>query len=150
MSVRLIPCPGCSRHVRAGELECPFCTSALGDAHRVAARPRLPAARLGRAATFAFGAAVATSIQVTGCGDSTERPDDAGPRVDSSIATDAGGEDTDAGGEDTDAGTVDTDAGLEDDGGAVAPLYGGPTPVDAGQDAGGGVFPAYGAPPTPA
>ena len=33
---------------------------------------------------------------------------------------------------------------------AVAPLYGGPTPVDAGQDAGGGVFPAYGAPPTPA
>ena len=164
MPVHLLPCPGCSRHVRAGERECPFCLASLAELSRAPA-PRAPTARLGRAATFAFGAAVATSVQVAGCSDGESGAVDSGVAVDAASAIDAGGELDDAGsisdaGETADAASSDdagpseVDAGpMEDDAGGVAPLYGAVPAPDASvrpQDAGGGPAPLYGAPPTPA
>ncbi|HJL17967.1 MAG TPA: hypothetical protein RMH99_20040, partial [Sandaracinaceae bacterium LLY-WYZ-13_1] len=95
----LVPCDGCGRHVLASEPRCPFCAAAF-DAHRPV--PGSPGARIGRAATFAFGAALAAAT-ASGCGDSHGRGDAA-------VENDAGG------GEDPDAG--------------VAPPYGTP-PEDA-------------------
>jgi hypothetical protein len=156
MPVHLLPCPGCTRHVRASETECPFCLTALefGDT----AAPRAPATRLGRAATFAFGAAVATTMQVAGCSGGTSPGDvDSGSGTDSGggAEVDAGSDPGDSGGgSETDSGTATPDSGMEQDsGGGVTPLYGGPPLRDAGRDqddsGGGGPVPLYGAPPSP-
>jgi hypothetical protein len=96
----------------------------------------MPTQRLGRAATFAFGAAIAAAAP--GCGQSTTPPGtdayvapaDAG--TDASIVAAYGGPMIDAG----------TDTGL-------AAAYGGP-PIDAGpapEDSGTAAL--YGAPPIP-
>lgn len=62
--MQLEPCPHCQRHVKISETACPFCGGSLAD---LTAPPRFaPAARLGRAAVFAFGVAAAQ-----GCGDNT-------------------------------------------------------------------------------
>ena len=129
----LTPCPSCSRHVRMDETTCPFCASALDLAGTAPAL--MPVKRLGRAATFAFGALVAASAP--GCGTASAPGSDAG--------TDAnyGSIDAAYGGPPVDMGT---DAGL------VA-AYGGP-PVDAGLDVDAnfpdsGTASLYGAPPPP-
>jgi hypothetical protein len=68
MSKALVPCPSCARHVRATELSCPFCATALeADASRVSV---VPSTRLGRAALFAFGTTLAT-ISTAACGTAT-------------------------------------------------------------------------------
>jgi hypothetical protein len=106
MTQRLVPCAGCGRHVKADDAACPFCGGAPIEPH---ARS-LPSARLGRAATFAFGAALAAAT--TGCSGS-HRPSD------------------DGGTEQEDAGPVRPDAaiappyGAPPDDGGIAPLYGG-------------------------
>jgi hypothetical protein len=64
---QLTPCPECQRHVRKTEARCPFCDTALSLAHLPA--PALPRKRLGRAATFAFGATVAGATAIAGCED---------------------------------------------------------------------------------
>lgn len=131
MIVRLVPCAECSRHMRATEPACPFCGApppAPGDLPPVVAPPR---ARLGRAALFAFGAAAAGVVAVSGCGDDSfdapygAPPADMGmpPPLDSSFA-DTGEAGVDAG---DDAGDAAADAG--DDAGDAA--------VDAGDAAGG-------------
>ena len=137
----LIACTECARHVHASDPICPFCGEALPASLR-SRPPRLPTERLGRAATLAFGAALAASTAV-GCGSGTE--------------TDAGAADS---GTTADAGLSDagTDAGY--DGGSVVAPYG--TPADAGTDAGsapdaggepdagrdaGAIVPPYGTPP---
>jgi hypothetical protein len=51
----LVPCPGCSRHVRARDARCPFCDAALPEQTRDLVHP-MPTQRLGRAAFMAFGA----------------------------------------------------------------------------------------------
>ena len=61
----LIPCPGCSRHVRRSETSCPFCSASVRDAALGAPVRQLPAARLGRLALFTFAAA---SIGTAACG----------------------------------------------------------------------------------
>lgn len=63
---QLIPCPGCNRHVRQAETRCPFCDVALS----LAALPAhsLPRTRLGRAATFAFGATLVGATALVACG----------------------------------------------------------------------------------
>ncbi|MBX3274389.1 MAG: hypothetical protein KF729_29260 [Sandaracinaceae bacterium] len=104
------PCTGCGRHVRADDEACPFCGAAFAGAPP---RPS-PTARLGRAALFAFGAAVA-SAGLGACGESHGPTDDAGP-----TPTDAG---VDAG---FDAGAIAPPYGIPpDDGGGGVPLYGG-------------------------
>src|SRR4051812_27908416 len=62
----LVPCPECSRHVRVSETTCPFCGRAL-DLSALPA-PALPRTRLGRAATFAFGASIVGATALVSCG----------------------------------------------------------------------------------
>lgn len=137
----LAPCPSCARHVRRAETACPFCGTALSLAPSAS---RLPTERLGRAAIFAFGAAMATSVAA--CSTSTTQGTDA------ATAPDAGGVDAspeDAASPDGGA-TTSPDAASPDAG--VFPPYGTP-PFDSGaddaglgdQDAGPGLL--YGAPP---
>ena len=68
----LHPCHSCGRHVRRSETRCPFC-AVLVSFEGVPERG-VPSVRLGRAATFAFGAAVATSA-LAGCGPTSSSPD---------------------------------------------------------------------------
>ena len=104
----LIACPGCARHARAEDPLCPFCGEALPASLR-ARVPRAPTERLGRAATFVFGATLAASA-ATGC--------------DGGSQSDAGASGSDAG---YDAGNVAPPYGLPppDDDGGGAPLCGG-------------------------
>lgn len=132
----LVPCPGCHRHVASREATCPFCEGVLESAGSI----RLVPPRLGRAATFAFGATLAG---VAGCSEAHVAPD-AGTGTDAPAGPDAPGgtdvgEATDAG-VPTDSGSA-IDAGL--DAGGVAPPYGIP-PDDAGEP-----MPLYGGPPEP-
>lgn len=139
----LLPCPSCARHVRQTESGCPFCGAALA-LDEVPARP-MPTQRLGRAATFAFGAAIATSVAACGGGSNPGNDSGIAPAygapADTGVQADTG---NDAGmlamygGPPQDAGT---------DVGSPGPLYGAP-PQDAGSDA-GGPAPAYGAVPAP-
>jgi hypothetical protein len=106
--------------VRDVDARCPFCGAEIAASVRP---PRLPARRLGRAATFAFGAVLAASA----CSDTN------GPGADASNDQDAG-----TGGDAAvieDAGATRDDAGVDSG------------PPDAGTDSGGGVAPPYGAPP---
>lgn len=64
---QLVPCPECSRHVRKSESACPFCGKALSLAHLPP--PLVPRRRLGRAATFAFGAGVVGATALIACSD---------------------------------------------------------------------------------
>lgn len=111
----LLPCPACSRHVRKSESGCPFCGASLALASEPE-RPQ-PAQRLGRAATFAFAAAIGTSVAACSGGTTP---------ADSGIAPAYG---------------APADTGVD---AAILAMYGGP-PQDAGTD-GGGPAPAYGAP----
>ena len=128
---QLVPCSGCDRHVRADEPACPFCGEAPSAAARRPSARRVPE-RAGRAAMFAFGAALAAAS--SGCGQSH------GPTEDAGATEDAGPAIVDAG---VDSGV---DAGV--DAGSVIAAYGTPA-IDAGpiepEDA--GFFPPYGTPP---
>jgi hypothetical protein len=139
----LHPCPSCGRHVRRSESSCPFCSVAL--AFDGVPERGVPAARLGRAATFAFGAA-ATASALVGCGAAPAYggpPHDANV-VDASVPVDAfvGGFDAAYGGPPIDA-AGDVDAGVD---GGLAGAYGGP-PVDASNADAGAPMNLYGAPP---
>ncbi|HEY4105703.1 MAG TPA: hypothetical protein VGM44_17510, partial [Polyangiaceae bacterium] len=72
----LVPCPECSRHVRAAETECPFCAQPLDLAGTP--EPALPKTRLGRAATFAFGATLASATALAACSGSDSDDSSAG------------------------------------------------------------------------
>ncbi|MFK7989794.1 MAG: hypothetical protein AB8I08_27495 [Sandaracinaceae bacterium] len=110
--MNMVPCPGCTRHVRSADTHCPFCGDALPLALRQQRRAVAP--RMGRAAMFAFGAAMAVST-ASGCDDTST------PEVDSGSEVDAGGGVAPAyGAPAEDAGTPDPDGG-----GGPAPLYGG-------------------------
>jgi len=89
---QLIPCPGCNRHVRQAESSCPFCDTALSLAHIAPAA--LPRTRLGRAATFAFGATLVGATTLLGCGgDSEEGKKGGGGAAGSSSGGSSGGGD---------------------------------------------------------
>jgi hypothetical protein len=84
MSGRLVPCPSCSRHVRAGEGACPFCLAALPE--DLGAGPALvqPPGGLSRFELFRYGtrgakalagAVVGTSMLATAsCGNNQAVP----------------------------------------------------------------------------
>lgn len=111
MNERFVPCDGCARHVRASDPVCPFCGQPVRDD---VPRP-LPSVRLGRAATFAFGAAI--GLATTACTASHER----GNGADASTPRDAGVQ--------MDSGSVAPAYGTPadpDGGGGTVPLYGGP------------------------
>jgi hypothetical protein len=64
MDAPLVPCPSCSRHVRAADAACPFCAAVLPPDLAATAVPGTTA-RLGRAATFVFGASLALGCSGT-------------------------------------------------------------------------------------
>lgn len=145
----LHPCPSCGRHVRRSESSCPFCASALS--FEGVPERGVPAARLGRAATFAFGAAVATTASaLTGCSAMAlygAPPADTG--VDAASADAAVPDDSHVGGFDAAYGGPPIDAAGVDGGtvdGGLAGAYGGP-PIDASNSDSGGPMNLYGAPP---
>lgn len=63
----LHPCPECRRHIRKTETTCPFCGESVSLAHLPS--HSVPRNRLGRAATFAFGASVVGATALVACGD---------------------------------------------------------------------------------
>lgn len=136
---RLLPCPSCSRHVRAFERRCPHCTSALPETFASRSSARVPNGRLSRAALFAFGLGSATAAVAavsTACGGETEETpiENAaygGPPVDMVDAA-YGGPPAD--------GATDSSPPMLD------AAYGGP-PVDGSFDAPVLVDAAYGGPP---
>lgn len=125
----LTPCPQCQRHVRNTDTTCPFCEQALTRSG-FPARP-LPRARLGRAATFAFGATLLSTTAFIGCGGESQSKKGGG------AGTSSGGN---ASGGNASGGTA---SGGVASGGT---LFGG----GSGELTGGtGVVPPYGSPPVP-
>ena len=61
----LLPCPGCSRHVRACESTCPFCARTLS--FPCVPKRVVPSKRLNRAALFALGAGVVGATNFASC-----------------------------------------------------------------------------------
>ena len=116
----LVPCPACARHVRKHEAACPFCNAELSLAHLPS--PLMPRSRLGRAATFAFGATLAGAALVACGGESEQSKKGVG-------GANAGG-----------SASGGSSAGNSDMGGNVAQPYGVP-PI------GGNVAQPYGVPP---
>ena len=144
---QLLPCPSCSRHVRRTESGCPFCGGALAFAEEPTRA--MPTQRLGRAATFAFGAAVATTLSA--CAGNpvplygAPPPDTGTAQQDGGVAP-LYGAPSDAG---TDAGMLAMYGGPPPDAGGPGPLYGAPA-FDANLDHdAGGASADYGAPPAP-
>jgi hypothetical protein len=119
--------------VKKAETACPFCGASI-SLEGAPSRAR-PTQRMGRAATFAFGAAVATSLAACS-GATTPTGTDANTSIDSGVSPLYGGPPEDGGI------VPATDAGTD---GGAAPAYGAP-PEDAGVDAAGGPVPAYGGP----
>jgi len=121
---QLIPCPGCNRHVRQAETSCPFCSAALslGDvpAHV------LPRTRLGRAATFAFGATLVGATTLIGCGGDSE----GGKEGDGGMSSGGAKAGTSSGGSSSGS------AGHANGGTGITPVYGAPA-AGTGNDNGG-------------
>lgn len=143
--LRLLPCPGCARHVRVDERACPFCALALTRELRGrGVRPPRPPKGASRAAVFAFQTALlagpaCTSTHRAGEEDRDERvvgdaPNE--PQLDAAVAQAGGGAPAlDAGRFDnTNTPAIprqppDVDHEDDDDGGfGPVPIYGGPFP----------------------
>jgi hypothetical protein len=139
---QLVPCPQCSRHVRVSETACPFCALPLDLAGTP--EPQLPRTRLGRAATFAFGATLVSASALAACGTDS---DDSSGGGGSAGATSGAGTGNSSAGSTSAAGT-----------GSEMPVYGAPAAGFTGVGTagtgsggngagGGGEFPLYGAAP---
>ncbi len=111
----LVPCPGCSRHVRSGESVCPFCGSGF-DANPLPSPIPGTSLRLGRGAMFVF----ASALTVAGCGSTVG----GGDTVDNDAAT----QDQVT----TDNGGIAPAYGLPVDSGNGGLRYGAPPPPDGG------------------
>jgi hypothetical protein len=87
----LAACPGCARHIRVNEPECPFCRAELPASFRQIQAPPPPAKRLGRAALYALRAS-ALSATAAACGtqfSAAEGDKDSGPVDEASMTTSA-------------------------------------------------------------
>lgn len=62
MSSPLVPCPGCSRHVRAAEPACPFCAAPLGPAV-----DRAPSGAQATRVVVALAAALTAGASLAAC-----------------------------------------------------------------------------------
>lgn len=149
---QLVPCPDCQRHVRKTETHCPFCAAAMSLAHVPA--PVLPSRRLGRAATFAFGATFLGAASLVGCSDDDDDNIGSATPVYGAPAAGAGNEPFHQGGASGEGGAeaqpnggMTTIYGSPPGGGAggEGQEIGGAGPVNAGGQ--GGDFAIYGGPP---
>lgn len=155
---QLVPCPSCQRHVRQTETACPFCEASLSLGRLPP--PLLPRTRLGRAATFAFGATlVAGAATLVGCAGSSEEGKKGGGGSSnggsggSSAGQSVGGSaqpvyGAPAAGTGPDSGGTQGSGGTVSDGGGAQALYGA-VPVAGSENVGGtgGGIPLYGAAP---
>jgi hypothetical protein len=123
---QLVPCPDCNRHVRKSEQVCPFCGAAVALA--ALAAPPLPSRRLGRAATFAFGATLVGATSIVGCSDEND-PRPAMPVYGAPPSAGAGNEPLPPAG-DGGASPVGGDGGVSS--GGMTTIYGGPPGGGAG------------------
>jgi hypothetical protein len=143
----LVPCSECNRHVKVTEVECPFCGQplALGDT----SPPPLPRTRLGRAATFAFGATLVGVTTVVACGGDDTSPGDASAGASGSSGGSMGTGGTSAGTGGASAGTGGTTGATGGSSGAGGGTAGsGGKPSDSGVTGDtGGVQALYGAVP---
>lgn len=62
MSIALVPCTGCSRHVRATDDACPFCATALAPA-----APRASGGGQATRVVVALAAALTASASLAAC-----------------------------------------------------------------------------------
>lgn len=69
MSQTLVPCTGCSRHVRASDAQCPFCASPLS-----APAERTPTGTQATRVVVALTAALAASASLGACYGGPPRP----------------------------------------------------------------------------
>lgn len=74
----MVLCPGCKRHVFAGEPACPFC--GIGFASTASAPAPAMSAELSRAQRYVVGAAIAATVATAGCSSPTvvRNPDEVG------------------------------------------------------------------------
>ncbi|MGC4094783.1 MAG: hypothetical protein QM756_44075 [Polyangiaceae bacterium] len=70
MSLRLVPCAACSRHVRVGSQLCPFCNAECASLSDEAVAP---SARLGSLALMTFRAAT-LGVALSACGGQSNEP----------------------------------------------------------------------------
>ena len=115
MAPTMRPCPGCGRHVKISEGQCPFCATAFPQEWSQFAHPTTNK-RLSRAAIAAFGATLA----LTGCAASTSPTNDGG----ADSATQDSAQQTDTGVVEEDSGIPIAAYGLPPQDGGVAPPYG--------------------------
>jgi len=135
----LRPCPSCERHVRVNEGGCPFCGAQLTDDFRAGVRPQGPAARLSRAALFAFGTGAVAMAPA--CSSSSSSPAYGAPFMFGDAGEDAASPVPDAS---TEASTPAPDSGPP----MAQPAYGIAVPIeDASDDHHVGVTPLYGIAP---
>ncbi len=147
----LVPCPECSRHVRVSERECPFCALPLDLSGTP--EPQLPRTRLGRAATFAFGATLVSASALAACSsDSGDDSSAGGTSSSAGTSSSSGGTTNGTSGSTSIAGTSSSVAGT----GSAMPVYGAPaaggsfgvgTAGSGNGTSGSGNFPVYGAAP---
>jgi hypothetical protein len=138
MTVHLLPCPACDRHIRASERDCPFCGTAFERDDASATPPAFPAKRLGSVAimmfrTTAFGAAIAA------CGgtDTSDAASDGGSEVGNGAGGSVGiggapndniGGSLGQGGSPGQGGGINV-GGSQIGAGGAPPYDGGPTPI---------------------
>jgi hypothetical protein len=87
--IPLAACPGCARHIRINEPECPFCRAELPSSFRQVQAPPPPVKRLSRAALYALRAS-ALSATAAACGgqfSAAEADKDSGPVEEASMST---------------------------------------------------------------
>jgi hypothetical protein len=144
---QLIPCPGCNRHVRQAETSCPFCATALSLEHIAPAA--LPRTRLGRAATFAFGATLVGATTLLACGGESEEKKPGGGGSSSGGTASAGSNaiygGPPIGGTGSDGGSGNSAGNTS--GGTSVGGSGGPAPAYGAPTAGFSGVPLYGAAP---
>ena len=148
----LLPCTNCRRHVLHTEAECPFCATPLDFSQ--APVPALSTRRLGRAATFAFGATMVSATALASC--STDDDEDGGsagmstvagtPNIQPVYGVPADGGKTGTAGSSAsggNGGVVGTGGNAASGGVNVGPVYGVPAPIGGtggtagGENAGG-------------
>lgn len=86
MSLTLVPCAGCSRHVRASDDACPFCAAPV--THSV---ERIPSAGQATRVVVALAAALTASASLAACYGGPPHPQGYTPRVQQSAASPDGG-----------------------------------------------------------
>src|SRR4051812_34445206 len=65
----MVLCPGCKRHVFAGETACPFCSVGFSSTEHSSPAPF--ASELSRAQRYVVGVAIAASVATAGCSSPT-------------------------------------------------------------------------------